>query len=95
VYVVILLCGDLVEGLVEVGGITHYYSKIGVAVIALKGRLQVGDAIVIKGSTTELEQKIDSMQIEHQNVEAAEAGQSVGLRVQGKVREHDIVYRKQ
>jgi len=83
------------EGLVEVGRITHYYSKIGVAVIALKGRLQVGDTIVIKGSTTELEQKIDSVQIEHQNVEAAEAGQSVGFKVQGKVREHDIVYRKQ
>jgi len=83
------------EGLVEVGRITHYYSKIEVAVIALKGRLQVGDTIVIKGSTTELEQKIDSMQIEHRNVEVAEAGQSVGLKVQGKVREHDMVYRKQ
>ncbi len=83
------------EGLVEIGRITHYYSKIGVAVVALKDRLRVGDTIMIKGATTDLEQKVDSMQIEHNNVEIAESGQSVGLKVQGKVREQDLVYKRQ
>ena len=83
------------EGLVEIGRITHYYSKIGVAVVALKERLRVGDTIMIKGATTDLEQKVDSMQIEHNNVEIAESGQSVGLKVQGKVREQDLVYKRQ
>jgi len=83
------------EGLIEIGRITHYYSKIGVAVIYLKGQLKIGDTIVVKGSTTSLEQTVDSMEMEHANVEMAASGQSVGLKVQGKVRENDIVYRKQ
>jgi putative protease len=82
------------ENLSEVGQVTHYYSKIGVAVIQLKAPLNVGDTILIKGATTNLEQKVESMEIEHRNVVSAEAGQSVGLKVKGKVRERDIVYRK-
>ncbi|MEM3004291.1 MAG: translation elongation factor-like protein [Candidatus Bathyarchaeia archaeon] len=83
------------EGLTEVGRITHYYSKIGVAVIQLTSPLKVGDAIVIKGATTDVEQTVDSMQIEHRNVESAEAGQSIGLKVKVRVRENDVVYKRQ
>ncbi|MGQ9542974.1 MAG: U32 family peptidase C-terminal domain-containing protein [Candidatus Bathyarchaeia archaeon] len=82
------------ESLREVGQVTHYYSKIGVAVVQLKAPLSVGDTILIKGATTNLEQRVDSMEIEHRNVEMAEPGQSVGLKVKDKVREKDIVYRK-
>ncbi|MBS7626573.1 translation elongation factor-like protein [Candidatus Bathyarchaeota archaeon] len=82
------------ESLSEVGQVTHYYSKIGVAVIQLKAPLNVGDIILIKGATTNLEQRVESMEIEHRNVDRAEAGQSVGLKVKDKVREKDIVYRK-
>jgi len=83
------------ESLVEIGKITHYYSKIEVAVIQLKASLKVGDTIVIKGPTTNVEQMVDSMQIEHKNIERAESGQSVGLKVKGKVRENDLVYKKE
>jgi len=83
------------EGLTEIGKITHYYSKIEVAVIQLKAPLKVGETIVIKGATTDVEQVVDSMQIEHKNVDKAEPGQSIGLKVKGKVREHDIVYKRQ
>jgi putative protease len=83
------------EGLTEVGRITHYYSKIGVAVIQLRAPLKVGEAILIKGATTNVEQTVDSMQIEHRNVESAEPGQSIGLKVKGRVREDDVVYKKQ
>ena len=78
----------------EVGKITHYFSKIQVSVINIeKGELNVGDTIHIKGATTNFTQKIDSMQIEHETVEKATAGQSIGLKVKDAVREHDVVYK--
>jgi putative protease len=80
--------------LVEVGRITHFFSKIDVAVIELKAALSVGDTIAIKGPTTDFEQRVDSMQIEHANVQRAEPGQSIGLKVMQRVRETDMVYKK-
>lgn len=77
----------------KVGVITHLYKKIGVAVLDLSEPLQVGDTIRILGRTTDITQKVESMQIEHQNVERAERGQCIGLKVQGDVREKDIVYK--
>jgi putative protease len=78
----------------EIGRVTHYFTRIGVAAIDIKkGELKVGDTIHIKGHTTDFYQKIDSMQIEHQPVEKAEAGQSVGIKVSEHVRENDIVYK--
>ena len=82
------------EELIEVGRITHFFSKINVAVIELKAVLSVGDTIAIKGPTTDFEQHVDSMQIEHQNVQRAEPGQSIGLKVMQRVRETDVVYKK-
>ena len=82
------------EELLEVGRITHYFSKIDVAVIELKAALSVGDTIAVKGPTTDFEQNVDSMQIEHKNVQRAEAGQSIGLKVMQRVRETDVVYKK-
>ena len=81
------------EEMEEIGNILHYYPKIDVAVIELKAPLAVGEKICIKGTTTDLEQTVDSMQIEHENVEKAETGQLIGLKVKGRVREKDIVYR--
>ncbi len=76
-----------------VGTITHYYSHLGVAVVQInKGTLRTGDAIHIKGHTTEISQTVASMEFEHQHVEQASAGQSVGIKVSDHVREHDIVY---
>ena len=75
--------------------VTHYYAGISVAVIELKAPLAVGDRILIKGSTTDLEQVVESMQIEHENIQRAEAGQSIGLKVKERVRENDTVYRIQ
>lgn len=77
----------------KAGVITHLYKKIGVAVLDLSEPLQVGDTIRILGRTTDITQKVESMQIEHQNVERAEKGQCIGLKVQGDVREKDIVYK--
>lgn len=81
------------EKLEEVGKVSHYFTKIGVAVIDLTAPLSVGDRITIKGVTTDLEQTVDSMQIEHENVTTAKAGQSIGLKVKERVRESDVVYK--
>jgi len=82
------------ENLIEVGRVTHFFSKISVAVIELSASLAAGDTILIKGPTTDFEQVVESMQIEHENIEKAEAGQSIGLKVEQRVREGDIAYKK-
>jgi len=82
------------ENVVEVGHITHFFTRISVAVVELSATLAVGDTILIKGPTTDFEQVIGSMQIEHENIESAEAGQSIGLKTEQRVREEDIVYKK-
>jgi putative protease len=82
------------ENIVKIGRITHFFTKISVAVIELTEPLSVGDTIVFKGPTTDFEQVVESMQIEHENVPSAKAGQSIGLKVAQRVRENDMVYKK-
>ena len=77
-----------------IGKIFTYYSKIGVAAIDLTATLKVGDTILIKGATTDFEQKVDSMQIDGKGVKAAKKKQSVGIKVADKVRPNDTVYKK-
>jgi len=77
----------------EIGKITHFFSKINVAVVELTDTLNVGDKIHIMGPTTDFEQTVDSMQIEHENVKTAKKGQSIGLKVNERVRENDTVYK--
>lgn len=77
----------------EIGKVAHFFSKINVAVIDLSAPLSVGDKIHIIGPTTDFEQKVESMQIEHQNVQMAKAGQSIGMKVNEHVREKDTVYK--
>jgi len=81
------------EKLEEVGKISHYFSKIEVAIVDLTAPLSVGDRITMKGVTTDFEQTVESMQIEHENVKSAKAGDSIGLKVKERVREGDIVYK--
>jgi len=77
----------------KVGRIEHFYSKASVAVVELSSPLKQGDKIMIRGSTTNVEQTVESMEMEHKQVASAQAGQRVGLKVAGRVRENDIVYR--
>ncbi len=77
----------------EIGKITHYFGKIGVAAIRLSDQLKVGDRISIEGAHTNFEQVVDSIQIEHQAIQVADAGDEVGVKVQDRVREGDTVYK--
>lgn len=76
-----------------IGKITHYFSKIGVAVIELSDALEAGDTIRIVGGETDFTQKVDSMQIEHEEIKKAKSGDNVGLKVSQKVREDYKVYK--
>lgn len=74
------------------GIVDHFFGNISVAAIKVKAPIKVGDVIHIKGHTTDFVQKIDSMQIEHQNVIKAKKGDDIGIKVKEKVRDHDIVF---
>jgi len=78
---------------VLVGKVTHYYKGIGVAALELSDTLEVGNTIHVKGHTTDFEQIVESMEINHQRVTRARRGDVVGLKVIDYVREHDMVYR--
>jgi hypothetical protein len=76
-----------------VGTVTHYYSHLSVAIIQVNnGMLRTGDSIHIQGHSTDFTQPVESMELEHQHIDQATAGQTVGVRVRDHVREHDIVY---
>lgn len=76
-----------------IGVITHYFGKINVAVLKVnENKVSIGDTIHIKGKHTDFTQSIVSMQVEHQQVEKAEKGDEVGLKVDQPVHEHDEVY---
>ena len=77
----------------KIGKIVHYYGKIGVAIVDLEDSLSVGDQIEISGPSTSITQTVESMQIEHKDVQQAKKGSSIGLRVSDKVRENDVVYK--
>ena len=77
----------------EVGRIRGFFAHVSVAIVELTAALKVGDAIYIKGHTSDLQQRVDSLQIDHVPVQEARAGQSAGLQVTGRCRQHDIVYK--
>jgi len=78
----------------EIGMVTHYFSKVSVAVIEITaGSLKVGDTIHIKGHTSDFTQQVESLQQEHQAIPQAGKGSSVGLKVKQPVHDHDRVFK--
>lgn len=81
------------DDMVELGRVNSYFARIGVAGIDLLKPLRVGDLIRIRGHTTDLEQRVDSIQIEHESVQEAKAGDKIGIKVADRCRGGDRVYR--
>ncbi len=77
----------------KVGIITHYFDKIGVAVLALSDTLKVGETIKISGRGEEFTMSVDSMQVNHQPIQEAKKGQEVGMKVTQATKEGDEVYK--
>lgn len=79
---------------IAIGTVTHYYGHLSVAAISLTDTLRVGDHIRIVGHTTDLEQRVESMEIDRRKVDHAGPGDDVALAVTGHVREHDRIFRE-
>ena len=77
----------------EVGKVEDYFAHVGVIAVKLTGELSVGDQIHIKGHVTDVTQEVTSMQIEHQDIIKAKAGDDVGIKVTEKFRRGDKVYK--
>ena len=77
----------------KIGTVTHYWGHLHVAGVTITdGELHKGDKIHIKGHTSDFEQEVGSMQIEHESVDVARSGDEIGLAVSEHAREHDSVY---
>lgn len=78
----------------EIGVVKHYFDKVGVAAIEItEGTLSVGDTVHIKGHTTDVTAAVETMQLEHASVQTAKKGDAIGIKVAGKAREHDKVFK--
>lgn len=77
-----------------IGTVTNYVSDLSVAAITLKEPLAIGERIHLRGHTSDVEQTVDSREVEHAPVERAGPADDVALRVVDHVREHDLVYRE-
>jgi len=74
-----------------IGRITHYFPHVRAAVVKLKAPLKVGDLIKIKGHTTDFTQTVNSIQIDRVPITTGKRGQEIGLLVDSRVRQHDVV----
>ena len=71
----------------QIGTISNYFDHVGVAAIKLGAALKVGDKIhIVGGEDTDFEEKVKSMQIQHEKVEKAKKGDEVGIKLKEKVR---------
>jgi len=78
----------------KVGIVTHYYDKLGVAIVELDGNLSVGDEVKFsKGGEDFFQQKVESIQIEHEKKDTANKGDVVGLKVKDAVKEGTEVFK--
>lgn len=76
-----------------IGSVEGFFAHVGAAVVRLTAPLRVGDRIYIKGHTTDFQQVVTSMQLEHQAVGEMSAGQSAGVKLEQRCRKHDVVYK--
>ena len=78
----------------KIGKVSHYYDKIKVAIVELDSDLSVGDKIkFVRGGEDLFEQNVDSIQIEHNNIQSAKKGDIIGLRVDNELKEGAEVYK--
>lgn len=76
----------------KIGTITHFFDKISVGIIKLDDTFKIGDKVKFQGATTNFEQEITEMQLEHKSIETGKKGQEVGVKTNEKVREGDNVF---
>ncbi|MGC8648327.1 MAG: hypothetical protein ACP5SJ_02400 [Candidatus Micrarchaeia archaeon] len=80
-------------GKTYIGLVEKYFSGLKVAAVVLEDSLSVGDVIEIGDDDNAIRQRVESMQIERENVEEAHAGDSVGILVHCPVERGAAVYK--
>ena len=78
----------------QIGEVSNYFEHVSVAAIKLDAPLKVGDVVEFRGGEVDFEQKVGSMQIQHEKVNAAKKGDEIGIKVTGKVRKGYKVFKK-
>lgn len=73
------------------GKVTHYYDKIGVAIVDLESPMKLGDMVKLARGSEELVQVVSSMQIDHLPVLTAKKGDVIGIKVSRPVAEGSVV----
>ena len=77
----------------EIGKVTHWYDKAGVAVLDLSSPLKVGDSVKVKKGEEEFEETVSSMQVDHKNVSSAQKGDEVAVKFSQKAKEGAVIYK--
>lgn len=78
----------------KIGKVTHYYDKIGVAIVELSASLSVGDKLkFVRGGEDLFTEEVKSIQIEHEQKDSAGKGDVVGLKVESEVKEGAEVFK--
>jgi putative protease len=76
-----------------IGVVREYFRKPGVAAVEiLRGRVKIGDTVRFRGFTTDFDQKVESMQENHQEITEAGEGYLVGILVIDRVRDNDLMF---
>ena len=75
-----------------IGQVIHYWTRLGVAGVELTDTLEMDDWVHFRGATTDFQQRVTSMQINHRFINQAHAGQQVGILVADRVRAGDTVF---
>ena len=77
----------------EIGKVTHWYDKAGVAVLDLSSPLKVGDSVKVKKGEEEFEETVSSMQVDHKDVSSAKKGDEVAVKFSQKAKEGALIYK--
>lgn len=77
----------------QIGLVSQFFAHPSAALVMLTAPLKVGERIYVKGHTTDFQQAVESMQVDHQPVQEASAGQAIAIKMIEKCRKHDVVYK--
>lgn len=78
----------------EVARVEDYFAKVGVVALEVTdGEIRIGDRLRYHGHTTDFIETVSSMEVDHKRVEVAKKGDHVGIKVGGRVRRHDKVFK--
>ncbi len=78
----------------RIGSVIKFFDKSAIAAVKLDfGDLAVGDTIHIKGPSTDVTQKVDSLEFDHKPVQKALRGHFAGIKLSQPVKPFDLLFR--